>query len=554
MATSGPNGPCLGWYNGTRTDDGLGWASLERTIFCMRDWGLNDLSLDRRACHRTTSARWSPGSLGLDPVADPPPQSFNCASEDLCATTALTEARVRYRLTGTSRGGLDQVTTQGGARLRSEPALRRRLRPRHQLHASRSARSADPGGRRRWAAWASRGSASENRPFRIFVSDVEQRCGNGVGGARRGMRRQGSARELVRGPRLGIGDLACGRNCHYDRSDCSPPGCEGGPGRAELRVRAGGERTRLRHRRRRLLPRRAGKLRRRRPGHRAHVPRLVRGPAVCVFKKFAGDLVPVCQLCPARGGNGQAGYGCPCDRDSDCAPTGQAGPTSLDFSGPTRARSDASAAAPSKAGGQGPGVCLPKMDPSGNDITSASLYGNNAVEEFERTRWLCKANCNSLEQRTNLDYACMYDQNPATRLLQRRLCRHRRLRRSPARPVRGDGHALRPTLEPEQCVEECSPNETARSATNLLREVGLPARLHVHAELGEPAALRAVSVRRQSLDDRPRSVVVRTVRQWWRMRFPWTRAKRGPSRMTTYVVRWLRPSTPTNVLDGARRD
>ena len=163
-----------------------------------------------------------------------------------------------------------------------------------------------------------------------------------------------------------------------------------------------------------------------------------------MFKKFGGPLVPVCQLCPeSPRGNGQAGYGCPCDRDSDCAASGQAGPTSLDFSGPTRAARLLRQQHRAELGRR-TGRVSAADGSGGNDITSAMLYGNNAVEEFERTRWLCKANCNALEERTNLDYACLYDQQPGIDFFNAACVDTGSCAGLMRGSVRGDGHALRP--------------------------------------------------------------------------------------------------------------
>ena len=296
VATSGPNGPCLGWYHGTRTADGFGCATLERHIFCMRDWGLNDLSLDAGEPRNYVGSlvTWF---LGLDPVAEPPPQSFNCASEDLCATTALTEARVRYRLTRhDQRRSRPRDGAGTDARLRPEPAVRRRLRPRDQLRAARTARSrtvvAGGGGQPR----ASRRSVVRRTgPFRIFVNDVEQRCGNGVaepGEECDGNDLHGNSCEDIG---LGVGDLACGRSCRYDRSDCSPPGCKGGRGEPNCECVEVSDSPFCDYRRRRLLPRRAGELRRRGLGHRSHVSRFVRGAVglrVQEVRRAAGPRLP----------------------------------------------------------------------------------------------------------------------------------------------------------------------------------------------------------------------------------------------------------------------
>jgi hypothetical protein len=458
VATSGPNGPCLGWYFGTRTGDGLGFATLERQIFCMRDWGLNDLGLDAGLPQNYVGSlvTWF---LGLDPVAEPPPQSFDCASEDLCAAGAITEARVRYRITGTSSGGLDQVTTQGqalGFDLSQPFAV-------DFVPGTSFAQPGPPDPGPWWpAAVGSLGVAGlgnqENRPFRIFVTEVEQRCGNGV--AEPGEECDGND---LRGNScvdigLGVGDLACGRSCRYDRSDCSPPGCEGGPGEPNCECLPVSDSPFCDIDEDGCFADGPGSFVVAGQGDGLTCLDSFEGLAVCVFKKFGGPLIPVCQLCPDSPGNGQAGYGCPCDRDSDCAPSGQAGPTSLDFSGPI-VPLGCFGSSTEQHWAAGPGVCLPKIEPGGNNITSAMLYGSNAVEEFERTRWLCKANCNALEERTNLDYACLYDQQPGLDFFNAACVDVGSCAGLVAGECEEMGRRCDPTLLPEQCVDECTPNQ-----------------------------------------------------------------------------------------------
>jgi len=459
VATSGPSGPCQGWYFGTRKPGGKEFATLERKIFCLRDWGLNDLGVDSGAPRNYVGSlvSWIPG---LDPIAQPPPQAFDCQAEDLCATTAITEARARYRMTGSSSGGLDMLTLQ------NEVQAFDLGNPFHvDFIPGTSAAQPGPDDPGPWwpaaaGSFGAEGLPNEDRPFRIFVTEVEQRCGNGIKESREACDGNDLGDATCVDVGLGQGPLTCKDDCSFDTSECSPPGCLGGPGEPNcecVEVEGGigcdldedgcfadgpgsfvvaGEGTGL------------------------YCPDNFAGPSVCTFKKFGGPIIPICQLCPSSPGPGEAGYGCPCTRDADCAPEGQAGPTTLDFSGP-KVPLGCFGSSGEQGWAAGPGLCLPKIDPSGSDIVSTALYGQNAVEEFERTRWLCKANCNALEDRTNLDYACLYDQQPGLDFFNAACIDKGSCDGLVAGECEEMGMRCDPTLNPEECVAECDPAQNS---------------------------------------------------------------------------------------------
>ncbi len=129
------------------------------------------------------------------------------------------------------------------------------------------------------------------------------------------------------------------------------------------------------------------------------------GPAVCGFTVEEDELVPTCIACPEPGeGGGDAGYGCSCESDDDCAPTGLA----LTDSAPNGTDVPLACFGSTAQGWQaGNGRCLPAIDPAAPQGQTEEMA---VREEFERTRWLCKQNCDSLEAGTGVDYQCQYTQ------------------------------------------------------------------------------------------------------------------------------------------------
>ncbi|HTE50911.1 MAG TPA: hypothetical protein VK698_08585 [Kofleriaceae bacterium] len=129
------------------------------------------------------------------------------------------------------------------------------------------------------------------------------------------------------------------------------------------------------------------------------------GPAVCGFTIQDRELVPTCTACPDPGsGRHEAGYGCACASDSDCAATGLASTDSA----PNGTEVPLSCFGSTEQGWQaGNGVCLPAIDPAAPQSGTEEMA---AREEFERTRWLCKQSCDALEDATGVDYLCHYRQ------------------------------------------------------------------------------------------------------------------------------------------------
>lgn len=397
FSSSGPNGPCHGHYHGTRTADGLGFATLEREIWCQTSHGLHDLAaaIDAGQPHAGTLVSWMSGA---DPVAEDPPQTFDCGDEDLCASSAVTEVRLRYRLQGTE-GNLGSIALPGielGAGL-SNPQDYCFIPGTDAAHPGPAA----PGP---WwpAAMGSRGAGA--LPYRIFVAEVDQRCGNGVAEedeACDGDDIPTSCTEQGFGP----GSLACTASCTLDTSECSLPGCvtgvPGDPGCECLPVDDGPSCDLDEDG---CFPDGPGSY-----GMSGVSDDLSEDPglycpgsAVCVLDRIGGVMRSVCQDCSSTSSGG-SGYGCPCTTDSDCAAEGQAGPMSLDFSGPMVPLACWGAGAD---GWSGVGTCLPAVDESG----SIAVGGDNTIEEFERTRWLCKASCSSMSAATNRAYVCAFNQ------------------------------------------------------------------------------------------------------------------------------------------------
>jgi hypothetical protein len=129
------------------------------------------------------------------------------------------------------------------------------------------------------------------------------------------------------------------------------------------------------------------------------------GPAVCGFTIQDRELVPTCLACPEPGSRGRdAAYGCSCESDADCAPTGLASTDSA----PNGTDVPLACFGSTEQGWQaGNGRCLPAIDPAAPQGQTEEMA---AREEFERTRWLCKQNCDSLEEATGVDYLCHYRQ------------------------------------------------------------------------------------------------------------------------------------------------
>lgn len=129
-------------------------------------------------------------------------------------------------------------------------------------------------------------------------------------------------------------------------------------------------------------------------------------PQVCGFSLVEEKLTPTCLDCPEPGdGNGDVPYGCACASDDDCL--GQA--LASTSGAPNGTMVSLSCFGSTDHGwGAGLGRCLPAIDFASPQTQTVE---NAALEEFERTRWLCKQNCAAIGDAVNADYACHYRQN-----------------------------------------------------------------------------------------------------------------------------------------------
>lgn len=124
------------------------------------------------------------------------------------------------------------------------------------------------------------------------------------------------------------------------------------------------------------------------------------GLAVCGLELVGGLAEPTCFECADPGnGSGKSAYGCPCEGDTDCQPTGIGVPTGY-YNG---TEVELSCYAGPNQGWDGLGTCLPKIDPGSPETNSTS----KELDEFERTRWLCKQSCDALSNATYL-HVCAF--------------------------------------------------------------------------------------------------------------------------------------------------
>ncbi len=394
FSTSGENGPCLGWYFGTRNGNGLGFAELERKIMCYPSLGLHDLDASPQSRNVGTLVHIMPGA---DPIANAPPQSFNCQASGLCANEPRTEVRLRHRIAAqVGSGGIVLPGTDLGFALESPTDMC--------FIPGTSASHPGPDAPGPWWPAAVGTIGANAQQYRIYVAEIEQRCGNGV--VEEGEDCEpGNLGASCQSIGLGAGSLSCRSDCSFDTSECGPPGCEMGPGHPDCDCIDVIDSSTCNEDEDGCFPDGPGSF-----GTASVSDNLsgnlglyCHGSAVCGLRRIQGTLRPICQACPANPGPGEAGYGCPCYSDSQCASEGQAGPTSLSFNGPTV---DLSCWGSEEDGwSSGPGHCLPALDPSG----SFEASGQNEREEFERTRWLCKTSCSSLSASTNVGYVCKFN-------------------------------------------------------------------------------------------------------------------------------------------------
>jgi len=135
---------------------------------------------------------------------------------------------------------------------------------------------------------------------------------------------------------------------------------------------------------------------------------------VCTLHNVGGVSEPICSKpCPDPGeGTNEGAYGCPCLNDNDCVDTGRTGAIAGDNHGTNvEIRCWGSPDTDGWLGGYG--TCLPAVDavfPRSSSIT--------AREEFERTRWLCKANCEALTLGANGEtHICQFNQDADIKLV-----------------------------------------------------------------------------------------------------------------------------------------
>jgi len=130
------------------------------------------------------------------------------------------------------------------------------------------------------------------------------------------------------------------------------------------------------------------------------------GTAVCGLSNASGALEPACFECPDPGeGHGDAAYGCPCVSDDDCENQGWG----LTKSIPNGVQVELACYGSTDQGwGDSLGTCLPAIDPL--EPQTQTEGSGSIIDEFERTRWLCKQTCDALEDTTLVDYACVFRQ------------------------------------------------------------------------------------------------------------------------------------------------
>lgn len=125
-------------------------------------------------------------------------------------------------------------------------------------------------------------------------------------------------------------------------------------------------------------------------------------PQICGFTQSGTQLNPTCRDCPEPGeGDHDAPYGCPCASDDDCVAQDFA---STDSAPNGTLVSISCFGSTDQGWASGNGRCLPAIDP---DSPQTQTIEGAALEEFERTRWLCKQNCDALGP----TYVCHYRQN-----------------------------------------------------------------------------------------------------------------------------------------------
>lgn len=180
---------------------------------------------------------------------------------------------------------------------------------------------------------------------------------------------------------------------------------------------------------------------------------------VCGLRRVRGQIRPACQSCPDLPAQGRAGYGCPCNSDRDCAERGVAGRLTLGIGQPVEL---ACWGSPQDGWAAGPGVCLPSLD---------SFAQQAEVEEFERTRWLCKTTPAALQEATREPYACLFNQQPLD-LFTATAVTEGGCDGMPAGDCEASGRRCDP--DTSRCVKECDPNQNRRRGNPTCAAWGYP--------------------------------------------------------------------------------
>jgi hypothetical protein len=331
---------------------------------------------------------------GLDPVAVPPP-GFDCQKEGLCARSARTEAAGLYRVQ--AAGGIS-----GSLTVQAEAANFDLGRPTgFRLLPGFSPVQPGPLDPGPWWPAAIGSLGGSEQPFRLFVAEVAERCGNRVIEGDEECDGTNLAGLRCEDVGFGAGTLICSQDCKLRTAACSLPGCvtgvRGDPGCDCRRLDDCDPLVEE------CAPDGPGSFGLASVSDEFLVGGLYCfGDAVCGLGRFELDdgqpsFRSVCRDCTDPG-EGVA-YGCPCTSSSDCAASGQAGP-------PIFTKVPLACWGTEENGwAEGPGVCLPEI---GLDAFLTPSSGV-AADEFERTRWLCKTSCSSLARQTLQPYRCQFD-------------------------------------------------------------------------------------------------------------------------------------------------
>jgi hypothetical protein len=199
------------------------------------------------------------------------------------------------------------------------------------------------------------------------------------------------------------------------------------------------------------------------------------GLAICgltmVGQQPNNIATPVCVECALAGnGQGESSYGCPCSSDADCAASGVSGSVTGDFNGTTI---KLTCWGDDDGGWSGAAaVCLPRVnevDPNSQPHPDEGQVLGSELEEFERTKWLCKIPCVDLEVPGAAAHACTFNQSPIN--FDYATCVEESCEGDPGEQCADDGGHCGPN---DFCVDECDPaNNTGNGNPDCL-EYGYP--------------------------------------------------------------------------------